>query len=1078
MPHFFNSPSALREDADENRRLIAGARWIARAAGLVTAGAGAAVLLGWTLGVESLTSVVPGYASMKPATASGFLLLGAALLCALPAPLSRTTASWLRRIFAGLVFGWSLATLFEYLFAVNLGIDSILFSHSVIAENAQYPGRMSAITAVNFLALSAALLCVDASARRRWRPAEILGLGGLLGGLMPLFGYAYGAHEFYRSFDNVSIALHTAALFVVLSLGVLLARTDTGLMSVVLSEHGGGWMARRILPLAFLLSTAAAWLRLAGERAGYYDTEIGVALFLTVNLVIITGLVWTAAASLNRSAAQRAAAESERLNLLHVLESSRNEIYLFDAETLRFDYVNDAAQRNLGYPLAELRAMTPLDLKPEYTEGEFHALLAPLLDRRLEKQIFQTLHRRRDGSLYPVEIHLQLVERGARRIFLAVVLDITERKAAEDALRSSEQRFRHLVEGVRDYALFMLDGEGRVMTWNSGAERLKGYRAEEILGRSFEIFYPPEAAGLPAEQLRMALEQGRCESEGWRLRKDGSRFWANAIITPQRDAAGKLIGFAKITRDLTEKKRAEEALRDSEARLAGLVSSAMDGIITVDSRRRIVLFNAAAERMFGRSAAEMLGQPLDLLLPEGFRAAHREHVAAFDRTGVSSRRMGALGNISGLRADGAEFPIEASISQVAVRGEKYFTVILRDITERERAEQALRTSELRLRNLIDGLGPDLFVGLMTPDGVLTEANKPALEAAHLAAEDVLGKPFEETYWWSYSEEVQDQLRGAIHRAAAGEPSRYDVQIRLSDGELIWIDFSIYPVKDETGRVEYLVPSAAVIQERKHAEQALREANEGLERKVADRTVELQAAKEKAESADRLKSQFMAAMSHELRTPLNAIIGFSGMLAMGMPGPLNAEQKRQVETISSSARHQLSLINDLLDVGRIEAGKVDLAIETLDCRNIVEEVAAMVRPLAESKQIGFAVEVEAGDFALATDRRALSQILINLASNAVKFTDAGAVRIRMQRRNGSIAIAISDSGPGIAPEDQAKLFQSFVRLANGRGERKEGTGLGLYLSRRLAELLGGRISLQSEVGKGSTFELEIGEKREA
>src|SRR5581483_3442802 len=139
----------------------------------------------------------------------------------------------------------------------------------------------------------------------------------------------------------------------------------------------------------------------------------------------------------------------------------------------------------------------------------------------------------------------------------------------------------------------------------------------------------------------------------------------------------------------------------------------------------------------------------------------------------------------------------------------------------------------------------------------------------------------------------------------------------------------------------------------------------------------------------------------------------------------------------------------LDVGRIEAGKVDLAIETLDCRNIVEEVAAMVRPLAESKQIGFAVEV-----------------------------DAGAVRIRVQRRNGSIAIAISDSGPGIAPEDQAKLFQSFVRLANGRGERKEGTGLGLYLSRRLAELLGGRISLQSEVGKGSTFELEIGEKREA
>ncbi len=248
---------------------------------------------------------------------------------------------------------------------------------------------------------------------------------------------------------------------------------------------------------------------------------------------------------------------------------------------------------------------------------------------------------------------------------------------------------------------------------------------------------------------------------------------------------------------------------------------------------------------------------------------------------------------------------------------------------------------------------------------------------------------------------------------------------------------------------------------------LREQEAGLHR--------AQALAQASAEANRMKSEFLASMSHELRTPLNAMIGFSGMLLMGLPGPLNAEQKRQLEMIHSSAKLQLSLINDLLDVGRIEAGKVELHIAPVDCRAVVQEVATLLRPLAESKQLDFGVDVGAGDFTLATDRRALSQILINLTNNAIKFTDAGRVRIDLRRLNGTTSIAIADTGPGIKPEDQAKLFDSFARLENGGVKKQEGTGLGLYLSRKLAELLGGKISLESEYGKGSTFRLILSEK---
>jgi signal transduction histidine kinase len=265
-----------------------------------------------------------------------------------------------------------------------------------------------------------------------------------------------------------------------------------------------------------------------------------------------------------------------------------------------------------------------------------------------------------------------------------------------------------------------------------------------------------------------------------------------------------------------------------------------------------------------------------------------------------------------------------------------------------------------------------------------------------------------------------------------------------------------------------------IGERHAAQEALAATNLELESKVAERTIELAEAKERAESSDRLKSDFLASMSHELRTPLNAIIGFTGTLLMKLPGPLTTDQEKQLRTVQSSAKHLLALINDILDVAKIEAGKIELHLEPIACQSVIEEVATALQPAAERKGLKFEVNLPPAEVVVQADRRALSQILINLTNNAIKFTEQGSVCLELSQRRSNgrtlTEISVSDTGVGIRPEDQTKLFKAFIQVSSGIRRRSEGTGLGLHLSQKLAELLGGQITFQSEFGKGSRFSL--------
>ena len=292
---------------------------------------------------------------------------------------------------------------------------------------------------------------------------------------------------------------------------------------------------------------------------------------------------------------------------------------------------------------------------------------------------------RKDRSEFSIEISLSPLQTADGMLVSTAIRDITERKKTEEALRQSDEKLRLLVAGVKDYAILMLDPEGRVTTWNEGAERIKGYRAEEIIGEHFSKFYTPEAIaeGKPSQELKVAAEQGRYEEEGWRVRKNGSRFYANVVVTAMRDKKGQLWGFGKVTRDITEQKKADRKFR-------GLLEAAPDAMVVVNQKGRIVLVKSADRKTIWLSARRdpqpAGGNSAPGTLSEMMEPGHRTSVFADPRV----RSMDAGLELFGLRKDGSEFSIEISLSPLETEEGVLVSAAIRDITERKKAEETLR----------------------------------------------------------------------------------------------------------------------------------------------------------------------------------------------------------------------------------------------------------------------------------------------------------------------------------------------------------------------------------------------------
>ncbi|MBI3805037.1 MAG: PAS domain S-box protein [Nitrospirae bacterium] len=641
------------------------------------------------------------------------------------------------------------------------------------------------------------------------------------------------------------------------------------------------------------------------------------------------------------------------------------------------------------------------------------------------------------------------------------------RRDSEPLLQSLES-YRHLVEEVKDYAIYLLDLQGKVMSWNQGAERIKGYRPEEIIGKHFSAFYTKDdqRRGKPAYNLSRALEEGRFEEEGWRIRKDGSRFWANIVITRLENDEGKRIGFAKITRDLTERRQAEQRHRL-------LVEGVRDyAIFMLDPQGRVVSWN--------RGAVQIKGYQLDEIIGKHFSVFYPDEDKVWDKAGYELKRAVEDGQFEDegwrVRKDGSRFWASAVITPIRnEEGELIgFSKLTRDLTERREAEERLRKSQAQLSvaQRIAHIGSWEWE---IASNTLTWSDE--LYRIYGLSSRSEGMTYDRYLTFLHPEDLAS-VKEIIEKAYQnGQTFAFEHRIVRPDGIVRILHSQGEVLLNKEGKPVRMFGTAQDITERKQVENAIRKLNEELEIRVRERTAELQTANEalqrrthEAEEASRLKSQFVSNVSHELRTPLNSILGYATLMHDETFGPVGSDQKKPLEGILRNADDLLHLIEEVLDLSRMEAGRLKIQRSSFDLHDLIEEVISGMQPLIDERGLYLKQEVEETLSTLETDAGKVKQILVNLLSNAVKFTRHGGITLTARKapRRDGVEVAVSDTGIGMKPEALPRIFEAFYQLDADLTREFGGVGLGLRIVKDLVNLLEGEIRVESEQGKGSTF----------
>ncbi len=558
------------------------------------------------------------------------------------------------------------------------------------------------------------------------------------------------------------------------------------------------------------------------------------------------------------------------------------------------------------------------------------------------------------------------------------------------------------------------------------------------------------------------------------------------------------------TTSLRELLQTRAALRQTERRYETLANMLPVGIFRTDAAGATTYVNPAWCAIAGLSAEQALGFGwMDAVHPEDLPRLRREWEDS------TQRGAPAFSDYRFLRPDGTTaWVMGQAVPETDAAGEVIgYVGTVTDITERKRAEEEIRryVGELEalndlgasvnrsvslaevVANAIDALlkvtqTEVAFLFLRQGERLILAGSGPPEQMRrfesipeHKVGECMCGlavrqgRPLYTADIYRDARCTWEECKKAGYRSFAALPL-------LAGEEVIGIvGLACSEERDFEPQAEFLETLAAQVAGGVRNAQLYAEVQRyaaELEQKVAERTRDLHLALEKAQAADRLKSAFLAAMSHELRTPLNSIIGFTGVLLQGLAGPLNAEQSKQLGMIRDSAQHLLALINDVLDISKIEAGQLEVRRDPFDLRLAIENVLRMVTPLAQRKGLSLAAALPSGVGTIVSDRRRVEQILINLLNNAIKFTERGEVRLECETRPGRVTLRVRDTGIGIRPEDMPKLFRPFQQLETGLARHHEGTGLGLAICRHLAELLGGEVTAESEWGKGSVFTVHL------
>lgn len=625
------------------------------------------------------------------------------------------------------------------------------------------------------------------------------------------------------------------------------------------------------------------------------------------------------------------------------------------------------------------------------------------------------------------------------------------RHQAELKLHNEKQFSDTMIESMPGVVYFY-DSNGRFLRWNRNLETVSGYSGQEIARMHPLDFFADSEKGLLEQRIGAVFAHGESSVEAEFVAKDGSikpYFFTGRRV----EFEGKpcLVGIGV---DISAYRLAEQRVTESERKYRELVEHANSIILRWNAAGSVTFLNEFGQRFFGYAADEIVGQHVIGTIVPLTESSGRDLGGLMAEICAAPETFEQNVN-ENMRRNGERVWI-AWTNRIVRDAQGQVVEILSigtDITERKRAEAASRASETRYRKLFD-YAPD---GIVIADArsYYLDANPSICRMLGYSREEFIGLHASDILVAEEMPRVEPTLEAIANQA----DHQREWQFRRKDGSTFAAEV-----------LATMMPDGNIL---------------GMIRDITDRKL-IEAEREKrhrAEAADRIKSAFLAAMSHELRTPLNSIIGFTGIMLQGLAGPLNPEQDKQLDMVRTSARHLLALVNDVLDISKIEAGQLDVARERFDARKSINKVMSLVTPQAQAKQLALRCELDTALGEMMTDERRFEQILLNLLSNAIKFTERGAVTLQAQALSdfsvpgahvgrAAIRVRVTDTGIGIKPEDLPLLFQPFQQIDSGLTRQHDGTGLGLAISHRLATLMGGIISVQSEWGKGSVFTVTL------
>lgn len=1173
-------------------------------------------LVGWLAGVTPLFTIVPGQPPMMPNTALALSLIGVAgaLRCR-QGTRYRRLLKILSLLALVVVLILGVGTLAEYLFAIDLHIDSLLVGGRALPVGSQagpYPGRPSPPTAFSIALLAAALLLSDVRPTARVRPSECFALLTGLIAFTALVGFVFGAGPLYRSAYSpvIGVAPATALSLLLATAGLLLERPAAGIMRTATSEGAGGVMLRRLaLPTIVVPVLLGVAVTRIAAAVGVVDLSIGIAALIAAMAAVGLSLLAITAAPLNRV---HEALEASRARTRDLIEQAPDGIFMANLDG-RYTDVNSAGCRILGYLREEIIGKTIFDLIPPEDAGRLLQSRQLLVSGSID--IDEWRLRRKDGSYVFVEACAKILPDGRWQAF---VRDIGERKRIEGLLHASHADLNR-AQSVARVGSWRLDVRRNELRWSDENYRIFGVpTGTPMTYEGFLACVHPDDRAYVEGKWKAALCGEPYDIEH-RVVAEGETRWVREKADLEFDEHRMLLGGIGITQDITERRRLEEELRLSEAKYSGIVSISTDAIISIDDGQRISMFNEGAAIIFGYSKEEVIGAPLDILIPERFRAIHRQHVERFAAGETVARSKHMRGReIVGLRKNGEEFPVDASISRLDVGGRRILTVTLRDVTEQTRARNQIRQSQERFELALKGADLAAWDWDIHTGEVIF--NPRWCEMRGFRADEV--RPHVDSWLAGMHPDDAPRVQKALREHFDGLTPEYEAELRVrtKSGRWIWIlDRGKVFVRDREGRPARMVGTELDITERRRlddeqkllaevgevfastldyddtlcniARLVVRDladfcivdvveedddvrrlkvvgrdpskawACESLERLPLDRrrphlvlpaleaqqpilierlspemvesfaqspehlqvlrcmdpqsvmtvpllvhgrllgaiafvsstqtrvygSSELRVAENLAHRAAlsvenarlyraagraiQARDDVLGIVAHDLRNPLGTILMQAALLRHLSP-QADGPPRKAAERIERAGTRMNRLIQDLLDVTCIEAGRLCIEQSAEPVGQLVTDAVEAQRPLAASVPVELKLSVDPDLHEVWADRDRLLQVFENLIGNAIKFTKpGGSVTVGAASREGEVLCWVADTGAGIHEEDQPHVFDRFWQA---RKAGRRGAGLGLPIVKGIVEAHGGRIGVESAVGRGSTFFFTIPE----